>query len=669
MAELVERKSRAAQMVALLKEQHGVEMSELRSRIKPFRLAAGSSPPVISGEPSERTKEDVLEGPALIRQVEIKEVPSPQIKAEPRPIMQPNLITKPVAILPSKQIEAEPVAVLKPKQAITDVAKGPMIQRKAEPVTKLQPKQGLRGMLFRKLKERRHVHRTYSKFSIPAHNEFVSIEPKSDIRSYDITYPLISPYAFANIKWSPEESALVYNIVEPVLNDYEKEVFRKLSEGLVMVINVSLEDVRKHENMLEFLEENIQNLIDEYGFSLEESSYIKIMYYIFRNFIGINELEPFLRDPFIEDIACDGLGIEIYVVHQRFGSIKTNIIYNDLEKLKEFVTKLAERCDRYISYAEPLLDGALPDGTRVHATLASDVTTRGPTFSIRKFREVPFSPIDMIKLNTASPEMLAYLWYVVENGANMLITGAVSTGKTSFLNTLSMFIPQESKIVSIEDTRELTLSHENWIPGVARAGFTGTGVGEVSMFDLLKESFRQNPDYLIVGEIRGKEAYVMFQSMASGHPSMSTMHAGSVDDVMKRLRTEPINLSPGLLETLDIVIIMVHARERGKSSRRVKEVIEVESVDMVTGNPRVSKAFVWMPSKDSFEYRGDSWVLHKISSEKGVPTNIILRDISRRKKLLEWMSKNNIVSLVDIMKYITLYSRNPENIKNIIGEL
>lgn len=669
MAELMERRSRAAQMVALLKEQHGVEMSELRSRLKPFRMAAEGIQPVISEEMPEKSREEILKETAQIKHVEIKEVPSPQIKAEPKPIMQPELVAKPVAMLPPKHIEAAPVAVINPKQALMDVARGSIIQQAAEPVTKLHPKQGLRGILFRKLKEHRHVHRTYSKFTIPAHNEFVSIEPKSDIRSYNITYPLISPYAFANIIWSPEESALVYNIIEPVLNDYEKEVFRKLSEGLIMVINVSLEDIRKHEKMLEFLEENIQNLIDEYGFSLEESSYIKIMYYIFRNFIGINELEPLLRDPFIEDIACDGLGIELYVVHQRFGSIKTNIIHNDLEKLKEFVTKLAERCDRYISYAEPLLDGALPDGTRVHATLASDVTTRGPTFSIRKFREIPYSPVDMIKLNTASPEMLAYLWYVVENGANVLITGAVSTGKTSLLNTLSMFIPQESKIVSIEDTRELTLPHENWIPGVARAGFTGTGVGEVSMFDLLKESFRQNPDYLIVGEIRGKEAYVMFQSMASGHPSMSTMHAGSVDDVMKRLRTEPINLSPGLLETLDIVIIMVHARERGKSSRRVKEVIEVESVDTVTGNPRISKAFVWLPSKDSFEYRGESWVLRKISSEKGVPTNIILRDISRRKKLLEWMLKNNIVALADIMKYITLYSRNPENINNIIGEL
>jgi len=212
------------------------------------------------------------------------------------------------------------------------------------------------------------------------------------------------------------------------------------------------------------------------------------------------------------------------------------------------------------------------------------------------------------------------------------------------------------------------LPHENWIPGVARVGFTGTGVGEVSMFDLLRESFRQNPDYLIVGEIRGKEAYVMFQSMASGHPSMSTMHAGSVDDVIRRLQTEPINLSPGLLETLDIIIVMIHAREQGKSARRVKEIIEIESIDLETGRPRTSKVFVWLPSDDNFEYRGDSWVLHKISTEKGMPLQTIIREISRRKKLINWMVEHNITDMEEMIKYITQYYRSPDSLKSIIGE-
>ncbi len=536
----------------------------------------------------------------------------------------------------------------------------------------------LRGALYRRLryaKERTgkagiirkdFTQTSYPKFFIE-HPKMVSTISAKEIQQKTAIYPLIKPYCYANIGIDAADNSLIYRVVEPELNDYERHVLEKVKDGLLQVINVSLSDVRKHDTMIEFLESNVAHMLNELGFRLGEEEYMRIMYYIYRDFIGLNEIEPLLHDPFIEDIGVDGTGIPVYVVHQRYGSIKTSISYSDEGYLKEFVTKLAERCDRYISYAEPLLDGTLPDGTRVHASLASDVTTRGPTFSIRKFREVPFTPTDISRLNTASPEMLAYLWFLVENGVNILITGGVATGKTSILNTLSLFIPPEAKVVSIEDTRELSLPHENWIPGVARVGFTGTGIGEVTMFDLLKESFRQNPDYLIVGEIRGKEAYIMFQSMASGHPSMSTMHAGSVDDVIKRLQTEPINLSPGLLETLDIIIVMIHAREKGKSARRVKEVIEVESIDTETGRPRTSKAFVWLPSIDAFEYRGDSWVLHKISTEKGVPMQSIIREISRRKKLINWMVENNVVEIKETIKYITKYYRSPDELYKIVG--
>jgi len=536
----------------------------------------------------------------------------------------------------------------------------------------------LRGILYRKFKKaeipktrigkvlkiRRNASE-YPKFRMFPSSKLISLAPKDEVKNKEMLYPLIKPYAYANIRWNPVENTLVYHVVEPELSSREREILEKLKDGMIQVIAVSLRDVRG-EGMLVLLEEVIQKLLDDYGFEISEHEYFKIMYYIFRDFIGLNEIEPLLRDPYIEDIGLDGLNIPVYIVHQRYGSLKTNIVHNDLEKLKEFVTKLAERCDRYISYAEPMFDGALPDGTRIHASLAGDVTTRGPTFSIRKFRETPFTPADMVKLNTASPEMLAYLWFVVENGANILITGGVATGKTTLLNCLSLFVPTEAKIVSIEDTRELSLPHENWIPGVVRTGFTPTGIGEVTMFDLLKESFRQNPDYLIVGEIRGKEAYVMFQSMSSGHPSMSTIHAGSVDDVIRRLQTEPINLSPGLLESLDIIIVMVHARERSKSARRIKEVLEIESIDPETGRPRSSKSFVWIPFEDSFEYKGSSWILSKIATEKGLEMNHIIRDIANRKKIILWMIENNITKLDEIVRYINLYQRNPKKMEEII---
>ena len=495
---------------------------------------------------------------------------------------------------------------------------------------------------------------TYPTFVIYPTQGMTNLLPHETVKIKSMIYPLAKPYSYANIK-TDKDGSLLYNVMEPELTEYEKKIFEKLKEGLMQVIDVRIEDVAGHNEILDYLEKNVRELLKEYGFVLSTKEYLKIMYFISRDFIGLNEIQPLMLDPFIEDIGCDGNGVPVYVVHQRYGSLRTNVIFKDMQYLKDFVTKLAERCDRYISYAEPLLDGTLPDGARIQASLAEDVTTRGPTFSIRKFRQSPFTPADMITLNTASAEMLAYLWFAVENGVNILIAGGVATGKTSFLNTLSMFIRTEAKIVSIEDTRELSLPHENWIPGAARTGFAGSTVGEVTMFDLLKESFRQNPDYLIVGEVRGKEAYVMFQSMASGHPSLTTMHAGSVDDVMRRLQTKPINLSPGLLDSLDVVIVMVHAREKGKSARRVKELVEIESIDAETGQARSAKVFVWIPADDSFEYRGNSWVLSKISKEKGISANDIIKDIAKRRKILNWMVENNITKLNEVSKFIVLF--------------
>ena len=486
--------------------------------------------------------------------------------------------------------------------------------------------------------------------------------------TFPVRYALIEPFSYAVIRKDIIENSIVYNVVEPALSDEEKAVLSKLKQGFLETVNISPAAVRNDKELMMFLENKIQSLIEEYGFTLTQQQYVKIAYYIYRDFVGFNEIEPMLHDPFIEDIGADGVNSPIYIVHQKYGSIKTNIIYNDIQTLKEFVVKLAERCDRYISYAEPMLDGSLPDGTRVQATLASDVTTRGPTFSIRKFRKEPYTPVDMIINKTASLDLLAYLWFVVESRANILICGGTATGKTSFLNAISLFVPIEYKIVSIEDTREISLPHEHWIPGVSRLGFTGSKIGEVTMFDLLKESFRQNPDYLIVGEVRGEEAYVMFQGMASGHPSFSTIHAASLDDVVKRLESPPIKLSPSLIEVLDIAIIMIHARDKGKSARRVKEVMEVQGIDKDTGKASANRVFYWVPSDDSIEYSGYSWVLNKISINRGVPISDIYAEIENRKKVLNWMFKNNMHTLKDVAKYLIMYHKNREKLLHLIGD-
>ena len=483
----------------------------------------------------------------------------------------------------------------------------------------------------------------------------------------EATYPLMRPYAYARIAREPKENSLIYSVVEPRLNDAERDMLVKLKEGMIQLLDVPPSAVKNEHAIIELLEKNVRHMIAEFKLSVSNDQYLRMMYYVYRDFVGLNELEPLLRDPYIEDISCDGIGVPLYVVHQRFGQLRTNVIFQPEAYLKEFVVKLAERCDRYISYSEPLLDGSLPDGTRIQASIAGDVTSHGPTFSIRKFREKPFTPVDQFNMKTANLDMLAYLWYLIEHGANVLVCGATATGKTSFLNSLAFFMPPEAKVVSIEDTREINIYHENWIPAVARLCFPGTQVGEVTMFDLLKEAFRLNPNYLLVGEVRGEEAAVMFQAMASGITSMSTMHAGSIEDALKRLQTRPISLPPTLLETLDIVIVMSHAVEKGASARRVRGIMEVESVSSETSRVKYAAAYEWNPSKDTFVHKKNSIALRRISEEKGIPLPSIAKELSQRQHVLAWLAKQPF-DWKAVAEHIVLYYRNREKLLALMTE-
>jgi len=491
----------------------------------------------------------------------------------------------------------------------------------------------------------------------------------------DIKYALIEPYAYATIRWNEQLGELVYTMIEPPLTQKEQQTLDKIRGLIVDLLDINLMDIKNVKEVQKYLKGKLNQIIADYEIVVNEAEYNKVLYYIYRNFLGLEKIEPFMQDLNIEDISCDGVNIPIFVYHRKYGSLRTNVMFAESEELNRFITKLAQRTGKHISVAEPLLDGALPDGSRLQATFSSggDIAMRGSTFTIRKFTKDPLTIIDFMNYGTVPAKIAAYLWLALEFRNSLLIAGGTATGKTSALNALSLFLHPESKIVSIEDTPEIKLPHEHWIAKVARSGYGGETEegkrrGEISMFDLLKAALRERPDELIVGEVRGEEAYVLFQGMATGHAGLATIHAESVEAVINRLKTPPINLSAGLLQHLDIIMIMGFSRIKGIDVRRVKEIAEVIGVDIKTGKPITNSLFKWVPAGDYFEFSSDqSYVLNKIIEEKGIDEASIWEELDRRASVLEWMKKQGIRYYEDVGRIVATYYKNPQEVLSKIG--
>jgi flagellar protein FlaI len=485
-------------------------------------------------------------------------------------------------------------------------------------------------------------------------------------------YPLQEPFAYVEIIREKESLDKRYVLLEMELSEEDAHLLKFVQETLEGFVFKTVDLEAKGGN--KYLTEKVDLIIDEYMLNIDTLTKKKILYYLKKESIGLGKLEVLMKDPNIEDISCDGSGVFLFLYHRRYGSLKSNIQFDDEDQLTAFVVKLAQKCGKHISISEPMLDATMPDGSRIQMTMSTEVTTKGSTFTIRKFSEDPFSPPDLIEFHTMSSEMVAYMWLAVENGVNALIAGGTAAGKTSTLNALCLFIPRESKIVSIEETREINLPHPNWIPGVVRSGFgdvVGNKViGEIDLYDLMKAALRQRPEYILVGEIRGKEAYVLFQAMATGHTTYSTVHADSAQSLIHRLEGKPIEIPRIMLQTLDIVCIQVISRVKNKRARRCKQIIEIIDIDPTTKEILTNEVFRWDPIEDKFIYSGKSYILERIRAEKDISREGMIGEIKNRTTLLDWMNKNNIREFKKVATVVAQYADNPANVmKKISNEL
>jgi flagellar protein FlaI len=506
------------------------------------------------------------------------------------------------------------------------------------------------------------VHVTGNRVLIPSFDEFERLK--------NITYPVKEPFQYVNLQ--ERDGEVVYSVFEPQLTKREKAIHKKVITAYDLLVNVGtvLIDI---EDRLKFLEETYKEIIDIYNIKMSPVEYQRILYFIERDYVRLGRADTLLNDRFIEDISCNGPDNPVYVYHRFFESIRTNVVFGELE-LNNFILRLSQLSGRHISILQPIRDAALPDGSRVNMTLGKEVTKKGSTFTIRKFRSEPISPIEIASLRTASTSMLAYLWLLVEYEQSFLISGGTASGKTTLLNAISMLIRPENKIVSVEDTPEINLAHPNWIQAVTRVGFgeqsggsvsgvsglsgisgRGKSTGDITLYDLLIAALRQRPDYIIVGEVRGEEAYTLFQAISVGHAAMGTVHAASMVELLARVESMPMNVPRVLVANLDIVIFLAAIRKGEEKVRRVREIVEILGIDQGTKELITNTVFRWDPITDKVEYLGRSFIVEKLSKSFGIPKEELENEINKRQMLLDDLKARGVVNYKEVTEAVRQY--------------
>ena len=514
-----------------------------------------------------------------------------------------------------------------------------------------------------------------------------------------------------------------FELIEPELNETEKELKKELSHLFKMLADIDTFDMDDSEKE-KFLEETMEQIIIDNDIILEpepeseskkgllkktkksktikpkkepktfgelfskkkkdkdpikteeieekekpplrEESKDTIYYHIFRDFLGYGRIDILMHDDGIEDVSCDGPEPPIFIHHRKYEAIETNIHFEEEQELNSFVVRLCQVSGKQISIFSPIVDGKLPDGSRLQATLSRTVT-KGSTFTIRKFKENPLTPIDLLKFKSFSVEMAAYFWMAIENGASILFCGGTASGKTTALNALLLFVPSSHKVVSIEDTREVNIPHKNWIAGTTRKGFSTSDDSktgkDIDMFDLIRAALRQRPRVIIVGEVRGKEAYSLFQAMATGHIAYATVHASTIHTLIQRLENPPVSLPRALLTSLDVIVFQNAVPIGGKMVRRMTSITEIIKLDGDTNQLIFMAPFTWVSKTDDrFESSGTSKILNKIKQQNDWTDEQLEEELENRILILQWMIKKNVCSFQEFGRIIADYQKFPEEV-------
>ena len=483
-------------------------------------------------------------------------------------------------------------------------------------------------------------------------------------------YSLLKPFAYCVIIEEPVTSSYVYYIDELQMNKDEVEVYGKVLRTMEMELDISREGTSQRK----FLREKMDEIITRYKMwkeKIDEISWAKIQYYSERDLLGFAAIDPLMRDPNIEDVSVTGTGKPVYIWHRRYESMATNLALPTDKQLDEIIAKLAHMAGKHISSAFPIIDATLPGRHRLSATYRKEVSPQGSTLTIRKFREDPLTIVDLLNLDVIDHKMVAYAWLLMENKATAIVVGSTAAGKTTLLNALLTMTPAHSKIVTIEEVQEINIPHINWAPLVSRLSY-GVGsdsITEINLFDLVKTAMRMRPDILVVGEVRGNEAFVLFQAITTGHGGMCTLHAEDSKSAVQRLTTNPMNVSSNYIPFLDLIFVVRRVQLPFPSSF-MQHARRIMAIEEITSTGGLNKLFEWDPATDTHKSKNlaDSEKLKKLAQTQGTSMKNVLQEVQRRSNVLKWLQYKGIREYKELGAIFEQYRRNPEAIYSQVVE-
>jgi flagellar protein FlaI len=475
------------------------------------------------------------------------------------------------------------------------------------------------------------------------------------------SYPLKPPFSYAAIVQNEETLEYLYVLDELSLSRVEREGYVRLRN----ILEYELQAPEGEEALAESFRRQMPSIIAQHQKLFGEVSQVgmrKVLHYLERDIVGYGKIDALMYDQYVEDIGCGGIGKPIFLWHRKYENIKTSVSFREEQELDDFIMRVVHRAGKHVSIAFPIVDVTLPEKHRLAVSFGKETTPLGTSFTIRKFRKDPFTIIDLIENETIDESIAAYLWLLMENKMSVMIIGATGAGKTTALNAVACLTRPNYKIISVEEVAEINLPHENWTSTIARSGFGVEGEGEITLYDLIKSAVRHRPDLVLVGEVRGEEAYVLFQALATGHGGLCTLHAEDADTAIKRLTQPPMNIPQSIVPLMNCVINVKHVRtpvflESGKrlSSRKFISISEIRDASSF------QQVFTWNVSTDTFQENvAESYLLRKMAASIDVPVEKLVDELEYRKRVLVHMVEHGIRDYRSVNTVLSKYYNNPQ---------